>query len=270
MEFLVFTDLDGTLLDHHDYSWDDASEALAEINRRNIPLIFTTSKTRAELLPLRRILNNKWPFITENGGAIFFPNDTWPYQVNNTIQIDEYKALIIGHQYASIRTVFKQLQSQFPIRGFGDMTVHEIVWLTNLFHIEAEVAKQREFSEPFLLKNPDQLSSLAQAASEHDCTVVKGGRFHHLMSINQNKGTAVAQLISIFNSQFGKYTTIGLGDSDNDLSMLDHVDIPVLIAKPDGSLEDYSAEGLICSRYSGSKGWGECVMEILDLETKES
>ncbi|HEY4579910.1 MAG TPA: HAD-IIB family hydrolase, partial [Candidatus Acidoferrales bacterium] len=65
---IVFTDLDGTLLDYHTFSWTAANEALAEIERRRVPLVFCTSKTRAEIEALRRKIGNAHPFISENGG----------------------------------------------------------------------------------------------------------------------------------------------------------------------------------------------------------
>ena len=51
---LVFTDMDGTLLDHHTYSFDAAKPALNALDEKNIPVIPTTSKTFAELQPLRK------------------------------------------------------------------------------------------------------------------------------------------------------------------------------------------------------------------------
>src|SRR5713226_6564538 len=71
---LIFTDLDGTLLDARTYSWAGAEPALAEIERRRIPLVLVTSKTRAEVEPLRRKLGHAHPFITENGGGVFIPD----------------------------------------------------------------------------------------------------------------------------------------------------------------------------------------------------
>jgi len=47
---VVFTDLDGTLLRHEDYSWLPAGPALAELRRRRIPLVIASSKTRAEIV----------------------------------------------------------------------------------------------------------------------------------------------------------------------------------------------------------------------------
>jgi mannosyl-3-phosphoglycerate phosphatase len=70
LPLLIFTDLDGTLLDHHSYSFSAALPALQRLRRFNIPLIPVTSKTLAELAPLMRELDNPHPCIAENGGLM--------------------------------------------------------------------------------------------------------------------------------------------------------------------------------------------------------
>ena len=52
---VILTDLDGTLLDHHNYSTTAAKETLALIKEHKLPLIFNTSKTQAEVTQLRRL-----------------------------------------------------------------------------------------------------------------------------------------------------------------------------------------------------------------------
>ena len=51
--FVVFSDLDGTLLDHSTYSWKAAAPALAALRDRGIPLILASSKTSAEIAESR-------------------------------------------------------------------------------------------------------------------------------------------------------------------------------------------------------------------------
>lgn len=46
---IIFTDLDGTLLDHNSYDFSEALEMLSYIKNHNIPLILTTSKTKIEV-----------------------------------------------------------------------------------------------------------------------------------------------------------------------------------------------------------------------------
>ena len=56
---LVFTDLDGSLLDHHSYSYRDALPQLHVLDRADIPVIPASSKTRAEIARLRQAQPNR-------------------------------------------------------------------------------------------------------------------------------------------------------------------------------------------------------------------
>ena len=48
-KFVIYTDLDGTLLDHVTYTFHPALDALELIEKKKIPLIISTSKTRPEI-----------------------------------------------------------------------------------------------------------------------------------------------------------------------------------------------------------------------------
>ncbi len=62
---VIFTDLDGTLLDHHNYSFIPAIPCLEFIRKQNIPLIFTSSKTSIEIEELCTLTNLYHPYIAE-------------------------------------------------------------------------------------------------------------------------------------------------------------------------------------------------------------
>jgi mannosyl-3-phosphoglycerate phosphatase len=47
---VVFSDLDGSLLDHHDYSWQPAREAVDKLAQSRAPLILARSKTATEMV----------------------------------------------------------------------------------------------------------------------------------------------------------------------------------------------------------------------------
>ncbi len=69
---IIFTDLDGTLLDHDTYAWKEAEPALDLCKTLKVPVILASSKTRAEMETIRREMSISDPFIAENGGGIFF------------------------------------------------------------------------------------------------------------------------------------------------------------------------------------------------------
>ena len=75
---LIYTDMDGTLLDHDTYRHDPVDPLLEVLASKAIPVIPCTSKTFAEVIDIRRELNNSHPFIVENGSAVYIPIGYFP------------------------------------------------------------------------------------------------------------------------------------------------------------------------------------------------
>jgi mannosyl-3-phosphoglycerate phosphatase len=246
---LIFTDMDGTLLDHHSYSFKGAEEALQRLRQHSIPIILTSSKTRTELQALQEKLGLNEPLISENGGGIFIPSDYAMLDTTKFEKSGDYCSIQFGRPYTYIRKIFETIQTKYNIRGFGDMTLEEIMEATGLLKADAFLA----------------LQELQEEVAGHGLTVTRGGRFYHLMAAGQDKGLAVAETSRLFQARCpDKIVTIGLGDAENDYLMLKVVDIRVLIPKPDGSYENMDLSHLRKAPYPGSKGWGAAILEILD------
>ena len=81
---LIFSDLDGTLLDHYSYQSTAAQPTLKQLHDAKIPVILNTSKTLAELNIIRAELELETPFIIENGAAIYIPINTFKTQPEDT------------------------------------------------------------------------------------------------------------------------------------------------------------------------------------------
>jgi len=269
---IVFTDLDGTLLNHRDYAFDDAMPALARIRSMHIPLIICTSKTRREVEYLRKGLQIDDPFIVENGGGIFFPRDYRGFTIPEAIGFSEYKSIMLGVPYAKIRYFIEVIRPFIPLSGFGDWNIADIIARTGLSLEAATMAKEREFTEPFQMHDPVQLEELTRAARMEGLSITRGGRFLHFIGENSDKGTAVEIVKSIFAANWkAQVLAIGLGDTTNDIAMLKQVDIPVLIPRDDGSYEDITLPGLIRAPSPGSRGWNTVMLALLDsLDSKDS
>ncbi len=267
---LIFTDLDGTLLDASTYSHAAAAEALAAIQHRGATLILVSSKTRAELEPLRLRLNNHHPFIVENGGALYIPNGTFPFPLEESIHRDAYQVLHLGIPYPQLRAALKGIRQDLGCRlqGFGDLTLEEVAQLTGLSPADTRLAMQREHDEPFVIEG-DGLAwqDLLAAADRRGLRCTRGGRFYHLMGAN-DKGIASQRLIEWY-GRLGRnegqpLVTVGLGDSLNDLPMLEVVDYPILVQKPGGSYDpDVQLPHLIRAEGVGPVGWNRSLIDLL-------
>jgi mannosyl-3-phosphoglycerate phosphatase len=262
---LVFTDLDGSLLDHHSYSFNGAAEALLRLHQLAIPLVLTTSKTRSEIQKLQEHLGLQEAFIAENGGGIYLPPGHPLENLSGLQQIGTYHGKEFGLPYTYIREIFLKFRNSYGLKGFGDMQVEEIMETTGLDIEDATLAAQREFSEPFLFLAEPRLQDLQEKVAPHGLTITRGGRFYHLMSAGQDKGWAVVETTRLFQTAYqDSLLTVGLGDAENDYVMLKVVDIPVLIPKPDGHFASMDVQGLRKAPYPGSRGWGAAITKILD------
>ncbi len=275
---VIFTDLDGTLLHPRTYSFEAATAALDLIKEKEIPLIFCSSKTRTEIEVYRKRLNNKHPFISENGGGIFIPEDYFRFKIVGEVR-DNYIAITLGKPYSEIRNAFVEIRRRLKIKatGFGDMLTEEIAELAGLPLSEAMLAKARDFDEPFIFEenvsNPTLLKGEIEGLSDKKIEVFlkaiedsglhwTHGRFYHILGDN-DKGKAVKILKGFYEKEYGKITTIGLGDNLNDLPLLKEVDCPILVRREDGSYEDrVSVPNLIRAEGIGPEGWNREILRL--------
>ncbi len=262
---VVFTDLDGTLLDHHGYGWQGAAAALAAIRAHGVPLVFVSSKTRAELCWLQERMDLAGlPLVAENGGVVLLPPG-WRQALGAAGGGPACSAdglLFLGAPYARVRRVFASLRRRYGAVGFGDMDVAEVAARTGLDLQAAARARQRECSEPFVCDADP--AALREAVAPEGMMVVRGGRFWHLMAAGQDKGRAVRLLVSARTQMQGRPpVTVGLGDAANDLPLLRAVDIPVVVPRPDGSRLAWPEGRPRFAPGPGSRGWGEAVLHLL-------
>ena len=262
---IVFTDLDGSLMNHTDYSIEGARRALGVLHSAGIPLVVCTSKTRAELERLLGQISPDSPFVAENGGGVFFPPACSDWIIPDARSLGNLRCISLGAPYAAIRSFMERVGERFGARGFADMDVEEISHLTGLGLDDAALARMREFTEPFVLEREECLPLLEREAAASGLAITKGGRFYHCMGRGADKGAAVRLVMDIVERNLGTdLVSIAAGDSHNDLSMLASVDIPVLIPHEDGSLEDVDLPGLVKADHPGSRGFNDAVMRILE------
>jgi mannosyl-3-phosphoglycerate phosphatase len=266
MRYVVFTDLDGTLIDHNTYSYKAAKPAIERLKEKDIPLIFCTSKTRAEIEVYVRELKSSHPFISENGGAIFIPKDYFSvdYPVSKTV--GNYNVIELGTSYNTLRHVLTDIRSheKMDIIGFGDMDDKGVSKDTGLDIESSRLAKMREYDEAFKLNGDEETAErLKEYIKSEGLNYTRGGRYWHIMGDN-DKGKAVNILTGLYKKEYGDVKTIGLGDSLNDFPMLKAVDIPVLVQKQDGK-HDPKIEDSEIRRVEGIGpiGWNMAVQEIV-------
>jgi mannosyl-3-phosphoglycerate phosphatase len=267
-KLIIFTDLDGTLLDRNTYSFKPAQSALHLIRQKDIPLILSSSKTRAEIEMYRKKLDNNHPFISENGGAIFIPKDYFSFRFPYDREIDWFFALELGIFYPRIIEVLELIKKEtgILIKGFSDLTEKEISSLCGLDIKEAVLAKKREYDEPFIIEGgKKEVELVKEKIEEKGMNYTWGGKFHHIHGKN-DKGKAVEILKELYENQFFSIFTIGIGDSLNDLPMLSAVDRPVFL-KGENSVSPEvlpPTQNFTIINGNGPQVWNEVILNIVN------
>lgn len=265
---IIFTDLDGTLLDHFSYQTTAAQHTLKQLSKAKIPVILNTSKTLAELEVIQEELELNTPFIIENGAAIYIPINTFQSQPAGTKTTGDYwvKSFCLPRQHwlDLLSKHCKKFQRDY--RGFATLPTAELCQITGLELAQAERAKQRQYGEPIQwLGNNSSKQAFIEHVVELGASVVQGGRFMHIGGYC-DKGQALIWLTEQYREHFANSTvyTIALGDGENDTAMLEAADIAVQIRSPVHDFPElYHQFKTFKSQRYGPEGWAEVIQNLL-------
>jgi mannosyl-3-phosphoglycerate phosphatase len=148
---VIFTDLDGTLLDPENYSFKDAQPALDLIRAKGIPLVLCSSKTRAEMA-LPEAFGQQASFYRGKRRRIFVPGGYFAYAVNGVLEEISSSCHSVCLMTQSGKIHGASQTTEVPVIGFGDMTVEEISGLTGLPALKRLLHMPEGFQRTFCLR----------------------------------------------------------------------------------------------------------------------
>jgi len=289
-DLLIFTDMDGTLLNHDTYSFDAAKPTLLALQSISSMVIPNTSKTFSELMLLRTKMGLSGPFIIENGAAVYIPKE----MINGANVRDFAADLEVYEHHAqgfyvkrfsrpirfwrALLSTLNEQHSDFYsslYESFSQMSLQRLSQLTGLSNDDAMAAQDRRFGEPLnWLGSPSEKLAFIKAVESLGGNILEGGRFLHL-SDRTDKGVALiwlrdflSQMLLSQPSDKGDcarcFTTIGLGDGNNDIAMLDAADISVIVKSPVNKPPVITkTNNVFYTTLEGPEGWAESINNLV-------
>ncbi len=261
---LIFTDLDGTLLCHHDYSAQPARDLVDRLHERAlVQVIPVTSKTQAELENLKDLPMLKGALAISENGSVISAVDQFPFFLDDGLDV-----FLLSASYQQILDEIASLPSSLRrrIRGFYDMTITEVLAETGLTSEDARRAKQRQATEPFLWSGSDsEMQTLRSKMVEAGIQIQRGGRFFHFTG-KASKVDAMQMVVEACrkNQPEIDYITVALGDGPNDIAMIEAADFGVIIPNPDGVTIASGQANVRIASAPGPEGWVKAVTGILE------
>ncbi len=257
---VVFTDIDGTLTDIETGELGEVKDLIRSLKNRSIPVILCSAKTRAEQIKIRRELGLTEPFIVENGGAIVIPKDYFGSlsDMPNHKEVKEYDIIELGKPVREIRLKLLNIRNQFKFKfiGVADLSIESLCHLTDMPPASARRMAQREYGETILQIDRRQQRRFAKVAEQSGLKTIYGGRFFDV-TIGNDKGKAVGIMMNLYKKKYYKDNVkfFGVGDSQNDSTMLRLMDVPMLVQGPEGTWSDLNVKNIIKIPAIGPNGW---------------
>ena len=253
---IVFSDLDGTLLDHETYEYEAAAPALEQLKIRKIPLILASSKTAAELIPLRHRMGfDHCDAIVENGAGILPAGE------------------MTGGDDSHLDNIFAILDAAPPamrghFAGFSQWSVDEVSARTGLAADQARAAKQRQFSEVGQWSGSNnQWAEFQDYLTGQGLSVHRGGRFISL-SFSAGKAARMQAIAEEHRRINGSAFVVALGDAPNDIAMLEAADLGIIIPNPGhqgiAALDGEVTGSIIRADRPAPIGWNTAILELIE------
>jgi mannosyl-3-phosphoglycerate phosphatase len=246
------------------------SEALAEIERRKIPLVLLTRGTRAQLEILRRKIGHAHPFVTEGGGGLFLPDGYFALRLEGVKRAARYLCVPFGRTSeeagAAVQDIAEQAGAE--VVRYADMNAREISRNAGISEREAEASREREFSERFFFAGNADLAapSFEKIATEQNWRIRHCEPFWELYSGN-DEGKAVRYVTRLYREALrSRLRSVGIGASFEDLSLLTASDQAFILPSTAAHFDERLMSKIPNSvriDVPGAAGWNQTVLELL-------
>ena len=254
---IIFTDLDGSLLDRDSFKFDQIKNYLKNLIDDGIIIIPNTSKTEKETKEFINELGSEVPFISENGSSI---------HGLNLINTNFPNKIVLSRDKQELIKIFdskvpKELQDK--CKFVSNMNSKQQSDIFGLKDNKLKNALDRKYTIPFLFEgNKIEKNRLFKILRSSSLTMQEGGRVINLGD-NTNKLKSMNQVIKIYKKLENKIKVIAVGDNFNDLDMLRNCDLPCLVFNDQFKQDQIYIDNLIVSDKPSPEGWADVIKTAL-------
>ena len=241
MEYkIVFSDVDGTLLNSSHLILPSTLAAIKELKRRNIEFVIVSARSPSGIYPILEFSNLTCPIICYSGALILDKNRTPLYSTGfckskgkKIIDYLENNNLDCTWNIYSMDTWIVKDRMDKRVK-LEENIVHAKAINGNIDMLRDEAP----IGKILCMCNPDHIFDIEQQLKNAfpELSIAKSSpTLLEIMADNVNKSTAVKRLCTILNISLEN--TIAFGDNYNDVEMLNTVATPFLMGNAPNELK---------------------------------
>lgn len=265
-QIVVVTDIQTSESPADVHSMWDRNPGLDFLMSHGIPLVIRSRRTRGEIERLRRTLGLVTPFISEHGSALFLPRGCFPFVSDRAKPALGGDVIAFGRPHDEVVTALMVASREVKadVVSLSELPIPDVARELAISTIEAQVAKHREYTELFRLADDNVLTlgRLINALRRRGIRCVSQGR-HQLATATHDCAESVLTLRKLWRLTWGDHVMIGLGDSEDDVDWLRHVDIPIIVQSARRNVAGRAvaaASTAHVTRWPGEHGWSEAIL----------
>ena len=253
-QIIIFTDLDGCLLDKQTFKYDIIENYFKELILEGIIIVLNSSKTEAELIDFNKNNNLDLCFISENGSSI---------HKLNTINKKFPSKIPLSRSYDDIYKIYNEnlsLEIKRKITPILKLKAMDQQKILGLPLDKLPLALKRMHTIPIQFNGSEiEKNNFTKYIHQLGLSVQSGGRILNIGD-NTNKFIAMSKILDIISNEIDdEIVTIGVGDNQNDIEMLKHTDYPCLVKNDNFNSSFLNIENLIKSVEPSPKGWADVI-----------
>lgn len=270
---MLFTALENCLLDPRTDSCSAAEEVIAELEMRGIPWVIFSGRTRAQIDPIRRTMGHRHPFVTENGGGLFLPQDYFNTAVEGATRAGGYQMVPMGAPYTDSCAALDKTASDagIEVASLAQMKLQETAQNLGISMDEAHRARQRDFEELFFIAGAaeKETADFVDSARERGFSAQAGEPLWRFSSV-PDASRAARQLVKLYRTAAPRerFQIVGIGASDSDLGMLAAANKQYMLESPGKNRQQKQEQKNAEIERAGAAGaanWAKLVLRVLEL-----
>jgi predicted mannosyl-3-phosphoglycerate phosphatase (HAD superfamily) len=173
----------------------------AKLDHTGLPIVWVTSRSRAQMDEPRRRFGHQHPFIGEDGCGVYLPEDYFHLRPAKTIRMGRFTCIPVAETEPAASEALESLSEEtgvsvVPLRSLAP---RELEQNTGLPTREAELARQRDFDELFFFAGASQadIGRFVAEASQRKIVLRQHGMLWSL-AVGASLGQCIRELAKLF------------------------------------------------------------------------